>query len=69
MAPQFTDSVTAALEQAFIYAQEHRQTEIVENHLIKTLLDDQQGYFATLARSLNLDPDLLKTSVEQAVIR
>lgn len=56
MAPQFTESVQNALEKALSYAQEHKHTEVTENHLIWAFFDDPQGYFWTLSASINLDP-------------
>ncbi len=69
MAPQFTDSMRDALEQAFAYAQEKHHTEVGENHLLFALLQDPQGYFSTLATSLNLNPGALLKQVEQTLAR
>lgn len=59
MSPQFTESVQQALEAALAYAQENNHTEVGENHLLLSLLDDPKGYFFTLASSLNLKPESL----------
>lgn len=67
MQPQFTDSVAEALQTAYQLAQEKKQTELSENHLLLGLLQDPEGYFCTLIRSLNLSADSLKQAVQKAV--
>lgn len=60
MAPQFTEAVTQALQEAFANAEKHSHTQLTENHLIYTLFSDPQGYCALFASSLNLPlPQLL----------
>ena len=67
MAPQFTDAVTAALEEAFQSAQGSSHTETTENHLLRALLLDGQGYFASICTNLHPDPARLLTQVEAAL--
>jgi len=67
MVPQFTDAVVQALEAAVRYAEEHRHTEINENHLLWALLSDSQGYFSTLASSFGLDPASLQGQLEKTL--
>lgn len=67
MKPQFTDSVAEALQAAYLLAEEKKQTELTESHLLTALLADPEGYFCTLIRSLNLSADTLKQYVQKAV--
>lgn len=57
--PQFTQSAEEALQKAVQYAQEHRHTELGENHLLWGFLQDLKGYFALLATQSGLDPSTL----------
>jgi len=66
---QFTESTAAALERALEIAKEKNQTEIQIPHLILALLEDDQGYFKTLCRSLGLDEKPLVLSLEKSVDR
>ncbi|HSW86256.1 MAG TPA: AAA family ATPase [Rhabdochlamydiaceae bacterium] len=62
MAPQFTEAVAQAFEQAFQYAQGHHHTEVGENHLLFAFFSEPQGYFQTFASANNLNvQDLLST--------
>lgn len=65
MTPQFTESVALALESAYKRAQEQKQTEITESHLLHSLLEEPSGYFSTLLSSLNLDKDSLLQKAKQ----
>lgn len=67
MAPQFTEAVTAAIEEAFQYAQSKSHVEVTENHLLRALLLDPQGYFAALLKAAGLDPSLLLNQVDSAL--
>jgi ATP-dependent Clp protease ATP-binding subunit ClpB len=67
MGPNFTDSVTAAMNQAVTDAQNARHTEVSENHLLLALLGDPEGYFAGLLRSLGVDVEQLGRAVEGAL--
>ena len=67
MAPQFTEAVTQALEEAFQYAQTHRHVELNENHLLRALLLDGQGYFASILSSVGLAGTLLLNQIETAL--
>ena len=64
MAPQFTEAVSQAIEEAFQNAQEHHHTEVTENHLIHAFFSDPQGYFSTFASSYDLNIKELITSLE-----
>src|SRR5262245_31329510 len=67
MAPQFTESVQEAFEKAILLAQEHRHTEISENHLLRSFFQDPQGYFSLLSSALNLHPETLLPQLESAL--
>ncbi len=67
MAPQFTEAVTQAIEQAFQHAQSKSHVEVTENHLLRALLLDPQGYFASIIGSIGLDSSLLLNQVETAL--
>lgn len=59
MAPQFTESVTSALELAYQNAVANKKIEVLESHLIQALLEEPTSYFSTLIQSLGLDPNTL----------
>lgn len=67
MAPQFTEAVTQCIEEAFQYAQGNRHVEVTENHLLRALLLDSQGYFSSIISAVALDPSLLLNQVETAI--
>ncbi len=67
MAPQFNAVVTQALEEAFQYAQSKRHVEVSENHLLRSLLFDAQGYFASICHAMSIDPSLLLRQAETAL--
>jgi len=59
MAPQFTEAVAQALEQAFQNATDHKHTEVSEHHLLLAFFSDPQGYFCTFAQANKLSPQSL----------
>lgn len=65
MAPQFTESVTQALEEAFQYAASERHVEVSENHLLRALLLEET--FPGLLKGLGLDPSMLLNQLETAL--
>jgi ATP-dependent Clp protease ATP-binding subunit ClpB len=67
MAPQFTEAVTQAIESAFQYAQSKSHVEVTENHLLRELLLDPQGYFSSICNALHLDPALLLNQIEMSL--
>ena len=67
MAPQFTQLSKEALEKAFSFAQEHKHTEVNENHLLLAFFIDPQGYFYTFSHSLNLNPKTLIPQLQAAL--
>lgn len=69
MSPNFTDSVTNALQQAFADAQERKNTEVTDNDLLSAFLQDPQGYFNSILTNLHADPATLLKKVEQDLAR
>lgn len=69
MAQNFTDAVTDALQKAFSEAQQNKQTEVTENHLLKAFLEDPQGYFVTTLSQLDGNLSSLLSSVQQSLNR
>ncbi len=67
MAPQFTEAVTQAIEDAFQFAQSQSHVEVNENHLLRSLLLDAEGYFASLCKALQLDPNILLNQIESTL--
>ncbi len=67
MAPQFTEALTQAIEEAFQYAQSKSHVEVTENHLLRALLLDPQGYFSSLCSTAGLDASLLLGQIETAL--
>lgn len=67
MTPQFTEAVTRALEEAFQYAQVKSHLEISENHLLRALLLDSEGYFTDICNAIGIEPAPLLKEVEKAI--
>lgn len=63
MAQNFTEAVTAALQHAFIKAQEFKHAEVSEAHLIDGLLADEEGHFTRLLLLLQLPVQKLKATI------
>lgn len=64
MNPNFTDAVTVAIQSAFADAEQRRNTEVTENHLLRAFLDDPQGYFCSILNGLNAKPQELLKKVD-----
>jgi len=67
MAPQFTEAVSQCIEEAFQSAQAKSHVEITENHLLRALLLDAEGYFASIISAIGLDSSLLFAQIETAL--
>lgn len=67
MNQNFTDSVTTALQQAFSIAQEKQNTEVTDNHLLLSFLEESDAYFTSILDSLNTHPEALIKQVQQNV--
>ena len=59
MALQFTESVTTAIEKALQLATQNKQTQLTEDHLLLSFLEDPQGYFETFAKKHHLNASCL----------
>ncbi|MFC2049062.1 ATP-dependent Clp protease ATP-binding subunit [Chlamydiota bacterium] len=66
---EFSEAVQNVLQGAFQLAQAKQNTEVTENHLLLSFLEDPQGYFHTILKDLKADPEELKRQAEQAVER
>ncbi len=62
---QFTDSVQTALQNAMLLAQDNRNTEFADVHLLHTFLEDEGGYFATLIKETGIDLNSLQGKVKE----
>ncbi|HEV8053010.1 MAG TPA: AAA family ATPase [Parachlamydiaceae bacterium] len=69
MNQNFTDSVTAALQNAFSQAQEEKKTEVTDNQLLLSFLEDKKGYFTEILSNLNTQPSTLIQKLQQDVSR
>lgn len=69
MPQNFTDAVTDALQEAFADAQQRKNTEVTENHLLAAFLKDPEGYFVSILSNVNADPAALRNLVEQNLSR
>lgn len=67
--PNFTDSVAQALQNAVNDAQERHNTEVTENHLLLAFLQEPEGYFNSLLKSLDASPAPLIPKIEQDLSR
>jgi ATP-dependent Clp protease ATP-binding subunit ClpB len=67
MGPQFTNSVSAVLKEAFQNAQEQKHKEVTESQLLYSFFSNPQGYFSTLAKSLNLNPQELLPKLKEHI--
>lgn len=64
MPQNFTEAVTNALESAFTEAQKRKNTEVTDNHLLYSFLEDPQGYFNSILTHLNANPAALLEEVQ-----
>lgn len=69
MAQNFTDAVKNSLQNAFSDAQKRQNTEVTENHLLLSFLEDPQGYFQSILNNLNTHPDLLQEKLQITIQR
>jgi ATP-dependent Clp protease ATP-binding subunit ClpB len=69
MAQNFTDSVSLALQQAFTNAQQRKNTEVTENHLLEAFLENSQAYFASLLNDSQASLESLRKKVEENLKR
>src|SRR5262245_28562925 len=69
MAQNFTDAVTDALQTAVRSAQQNRNSEVTQNHLLQAFLSDSDGFFFTFLLNLNTQPQVLMDKVNAEVRR
>lgn len=69
MAQNFTDAVTQALQEAFRIAQDKKNSEVTENHLLQAFLNDPDGFFFTFLLNANCNPESLITKVSEDLKR
>lgn len=69
MAQNFTEAVQKAIEEAFQLAQQMKNTEVTDNHLLKAFLHDPEGYFSSMLSDLNGDPMKLLKEVDKALTK
>lgn len=69
MNQNFTDSVTTALQTAFADAQERRNTEVTDPHLLLAFLKEPDDYFSSILNSLNAKPSALIPKLESEISR
>lgn len=69
MAQNFTEAVTTALQQAFSQAEQKKNTEVTENHLLNAFLEEPEGYFSSVLSHLNANPRELINEVIATINR
>lgn len=69
MAQNFTDAVTEAIQESFVDAQQRNNTEVTENHLLHSFLNNPEGYFNTVLMNLNTKPAMLLADVKNYLNR
>ncbi|MBA2727609.1 MAG: hypothetical protein H0U49_05490, partial [Parachlamydiaceae bacterium] len=69
MAQNFTDNVAEALQQAFSDAARRKNSEVTENHLLESFLNDPDGYFCSLICNLDCNCQSLIHRVQQELNR
>ncbi len=67
MSYNFTDAVTQALQDAIQNAETAKQTEVAENNLLLSFLEQDDGYFPMILKSLNLPIEDLVKKTELAI--
>lgn len=67
MQQNFSEAVQSAIQDAFQKAQSQRNTEVTENHLLLSFLEDPQGYFQSILSELDTKPELLAREVVASI--
>lgn len=65
----FTESVVGAIEGAFADAEEKKNTEVTDNHLLLSFLKEPDDYFTSILNSLNSEPKTLIQKLQQDLSR
>jgi ATP-dependent Clp protease ATP-binding subunit ClpB len=66
-AQNFTEAVTNALQTAFSDAQQRKNTEVTENHLLAAFLENPEELFSSVLSGLNAKPSALLNEVLKAL--
>lgn len=66
-APNFTDAVANAIQVAFKNAEDRKNTEVTENHLLWAFLQNKEDFFTTLLIDLGTDPEGLLKETERSL--
>lgn len=69
MPQNFTDSVAEALQEAFRDAQERKNTEVTENHLLSAFLSKPEDYFCSVLSNMSSKPEQLLNDVQKEINR
>lgn len=69
MPQNFTDSVAEALQEAFRDAQERKNTEVTENHLLSAFLSKPEDYFCSVLNNMSSKPEQLLNDVQKEINR
>ncbi|MCP5469901.1 MAG: AAA family ATPase [Chlamydiales bacterium] len=65
MQQNFSEAAMHAIQEAFQKAEENHNTEVTENHLLSSFLEDKNGYFHSLLGEMKVSPsDLLRETQE-----
>ena len=67
MEHKFTDAVGAAIQTAFSEAENHKNTEVGDSHLLLSFLKEPEGYFTSILHHLNLHPKSLIDSLQEDI--
>lgn len=67
MSYNFTDAVTSALQEAMALAAQKANTEISESHLLYSFLEQEDGYFPMLLKTLNLPLEPLRKETAKVI--
>ena len=69
MAQNFTEAAQNAIQEAFRDAQDRKNTEVTENHLLLAFLSDPQGYFISVLSNLKANSEKLIQDLEENLSR
>lgn len=69
MEQPFTDSAAQAIQSAFTEAKRRNHTEVTDNHLLWSFLQNREEYFSTLLESLETQPSRLLDEVSSSLTK
>ncbi|MFN0064725.1 MAG: ATP-dependent Clp protease ATP-binding subunit [Chlamydiales bacterium] len=67
MKQNFSEAAMAAIQEAFQKAETRRNTEVTENHLLCSFLEDRKGYFRGILEELKVSPESLLREVSDSL--